>query len=47
MSEHLGRRGFLYGALGVGAGAALTACTSNAPAGQAPAPGANVGAAGG
>jgi ribose transport system substrate-binding protein len=46
MSEHLGRRGFLYGALGVGAGAALTACTSNAPA-QSAAPGANVGAAGG
>jgi ribose transport system substrate-binding protein len=46
MSDHLGRRGFLYGALGVGAGAALTACTSNAPAGPAPA-GAGVGAAGG
>ncbi len=46
MSEHLGRRGFLYGALGVGAGAALTACTSNAPA-QSAAPGASVGAAGG
>lgn len=46
MSDHLGRRGFLYGALGVGAGAALTACTSNAPAGPAPS-GANVGAAGG
>jgi ribose transport system substrate-binding protein len=44
----LGRRGFLVGALGVGAGAALTACTSNAPA-NAPAAGApaNVGAAGG
>jgi len=46
MSESLGRRGFLYGALGVGAGAALTACTSNAPA-QSAAPGANVGAAAG
>jgi ribose transport system substrate-binding protein len=44
----LGRRGFLTGALGLGAGAALTACTSNAPA-NAPAGGstANVGATGG
>jgi ribose transport system substrate-binding protein len=44
----LGRRGFLTGALGLGAGAALTACTSNAPA-NAPAAGstANVGATGG
>jgi ribose transport system substrate-binding protein len=37
MSENLpsglGRRGFLLGTLGVGAGAALTACTSNEPAG--------------
>jgi ribose transport system substrate-binding protein len=42
----LGRRGFLLGTLGVGAGAALTACTSN----EAPAPaggGANVAAAAG
>ncbi|GAA5171053.1 substrate-binding domain-containing protein [Pseudonocardia eucalypti] len=36
------RRGFLAGAVGVGAGVALTACTSNTPAGNnaAPAPGA-------
>ena len=27
----LGRRGFLVGALAVGAGAALAACTSNTP----------------
>ena len=31
-------RGFLTGALGVGAGAALTACTSNDPAGAAGGP---------
>src|SRR5919199_796080 len=48
----LHRRRFLTGALGVGAGAALTACTSNAPAGGgggpavAPAPSAGGGAPG-
>ena len=40
MSENLqsglGRRGFLLSSLGIGAGAALTACTSNAPAGGPP-----------
>lgn len=41
----LQRRRFLIGAVGVGAGAALTACTSNAP--PAPAGGANVAAAAG
>jgi hypothetical protein len=48
MSENLpsglGRRGFLLGSLGVGAGAALTACTSNAPAGAPPAASAPVAA---
>jgi ribose transport system substrate-binding protein len=40
----LRRRGFLAGALGVGAGAALTACTSNAaPAAPANAPAASAG----
>jgi ribose transport system substrate-binding protein len=43
----LGRRGFLLGSLGVGAGAALTACTSNAPAAAPPASGSNVAATGG
>jgi ribose transport system substrate-binding protein len=43
----LGRRGFLLGSLGVGAGAALTACTSNAPAAAPPASGGNVAATGG
>ena len=32
----LGRRSFLLGALGLGAGAALSACTSNTPAASAP-----------
>jgi ribose transport system substrate-binding protein len=40
----LGRRRFLAGALSVGAGLAVTACTSNAPPAAAPAPGANTGA---
>ncbi|WP_214407337.1 substrate-binding domain-containing protein [Pseudonocardia lacus] len=40
----LGRRGFLMGTLGIGAGAALTACTSNAPAGGPPAASAPVAA---
>jgi ribose transport system substrate-binding protein len=44
-SSNLGRRGFLTGAGALGVGAALTACTSNEPAGAgpnvaAPAPGA-------
>jgi ribose transport system substrate-binding protein len=43
----LGRRGFLLSSLGIGAGAALTACTSNAPAAAPPASGGNVAAAGG
>jgi ribose transport system substrate-binding protein len=43
----LGRRGFLIGSLGVGAGAALTACTSNEPAGAPTGGGANVGVAAG
>jgi ribose transport system substrate-binding protein len=43
----LGRRGFLVGALGVGAGAALTACTSNAPPAAAPAPAPSAGGAAG
>ena len=43
----LGRRGFLIGSLGVGAGAALTACTSNEPAGAPTTGGANVGVAAG
>jgi ribose transport system substrate-binding protein len=42
----LQRRGFLLGALGVGAGAALAACTSNEPAGPSGG-GANVAAGGG
>jgi ribose transport system substrate-binding protein len=45
--SNLGRRGFLLGSLGVGAGAALTACTSNAPAAAPPASGGNVAATGG
>ena len=36
-SGPLGRRGFLAGALGIGGAVALSACTSNAPAGGAPA----------
>ncbi len=43
----LGRRGFLSGALAVGAGAALAACTSNTPQAAAPAPAAPAPAAGG
>ena len=43
----LGRRGFLVSALGVGAGAALTACTSNAPPAAAPAPAPSAGGAAG
>src|SRR4051794_4032709 len=42
-----GRRGFLLGSLGIGAGAALPACPSNAPASAPPATGANVAATGG
>jgi ribose transport system substrate-binding protein len=42
-----GRRGFLLGSLGIGAGAALTACTSNAPAAAPPASGAGAAATGG
>jgi ribose transport system substrate-binding protein len=45
MSE-LQRRGFLFGALGVGAGAALAACTSNEPAAPSGG-GANVATGGG
>jgi ribose transport system substrate-binding protein len=45
LRRSLQRRGFLVGALGVGAGAALAACTSNAPPAAAPAP--NTGAAAG
>jgi ribose transport system substrate-binding protein len=41
------RRGFLAGAIGVGAGAALTACTSNAPASGGAGPGAGTAAPGG
>ncbi|HEX8929608.1 MAG TPA: substrate-binding domain-containing protein [Actinomycetota bacterium] len=37
-ARFLARRGFLSGALAVGAGAALAACTSNAPPAAAPAP---------
>ncbi len=51
MSDHLrsslARRRFLLGSLGVGAGAALTACTSNTPAGAPTGGGANVAAPGG
>jgi ribose transport system substrate-binding protein len=51
MSENLpsglGRRRFLLSSLGVGAGAALTACTSNAPAGGPPAASAPVAGAAG
>lgn len=49
MSENsgVGRRRFLIGSLGLGAGAALTACTSNAPAGAPAATNAPVAAAGG
>jgi ribose transport system substrate-binding protein len=42
----LGRRGFLAGALGLGGAAALSACTSNTPAGGAPAAGPAVAPAG-
>ncbi|MCO1653559.1 substrate-binding domain-containing protein [Pseudonocardia humida] len=37
LTSGLGRRRFLLSSLGIGAGAALTACTSNAPAGGPPA----------
>ncbi|WP_182888090.1 substrate-binding domain-containing protein, partial [Microbispora sp. H10885] len=38
MTQNPGRRGFLFGGAVIGAGALITACTSNEPAAQASAP---------
>ncbi|TYB40173.1 sugar ABC transporter substrate-binding protein, partial [Microbispora tritici] len=38
MSKNVGRRGFLVSGAVLGAGALVTACTSNEPAAQASAP---------
>ena len=46
-ARFLARRGFLSGALAVGAGAALAACTSNTPQAAAPAPAPSGGGAAG